>query len=63
MSIRTLRFGDRTISYDTGLNLAENDGQGKTHFNTGPLILLISMIFFRIYPKTFVCSKETNDTE
>jgi len=28
MSIRTLRFGDRTISYDTGLNLAENDGQG-----------------------------------
>ena len=27
MSFRTLRFGDRTISYDAGLNLAESEGK------------------------------------
>ena len=27
MSFRTLRFGDRTISYDAGLNLAESQGK------------------------------------
>ncbi len=27
MSFRTLRFGDRTISYDAGLNLVESEGK------------------------------------
>ena len=58
MSIRTLRFGDRTISYDTGLNLAENDGQGKTklYFWHRNFDTFNKYDFFRIYqkPKTFV---------
>ena len=29
MSFRTLKFGDRTISYDTGLNLVDASGRGK----------------------------------
>lgn len=27
MSFRTLKFGDRTISYDAGLNLVQNEGK------------------------------------
>ena len=51
MSIRTLRFGDRTISYDTGLNLAENDGQGKTklYFWHRNFDTFNKYDFFRIY--------------
>lgn len=34
MSFRTLRFGDRTISYDAGLNLVQNEGKTDLLFMT-----------------------------
>ncbi len=32
MSFRTLKFGDRTISYDAGLNLVQNEGKTRLYY-------------------------------
>ena len=42
MSLRTLKFGDRTISYDTGLNLVDASGRGKNKRNNKSDICMMS---------------------
>ncbi len=47
MSLRTLKFGDRTISYDTGLNLADQEAKEEENARRGKKLFCLHFFFIK----------------